>query len=69
MPKNDWNEYKKLILRKMDEDQHKWEQMFELVGGLRADVNGLKTKSNIAGGVAGTIGAGIVAFIVNMWHR
>ena len=36
----DWNEYKQLILRKMDDDQEKWEKMFELVGGLTVhDVN------------------------------
>ena len=69
MPKNDWNEYKKLILRKMDEDQAKWDKMFDLVSGLRSDVNGLKAKSRIAGGVAGTVGAGIVAFIVSLFHK
>ncbi len=68
-PKNDWAEYKQLILRKMDEDTQKWERMFDLVGGLRTDVNGLKTQSKIAGGVAGTVGAGIVAFFVSMFHK
>ncbi len=68
-PRNDWNEYKQLILRKMDDDQVKWDRMFELVGGLRTDVNGLKTQSKIAGGVAGTVGAGVVAFFVSLFHK
>ncbi len=67
MPKNDWNEYKRLILRKMDDDQEKWTKMFDLVGALRSDVNdvkldvgGLKIKTAIAGGAAGVVGTALV---------
>ena len=74
-PKNDWNEYKRLILRKMDDDQEKWTKMFELVGALRTDVNGikvdvggLKVKAAIAGGAAGIIGTAIVTAVVGIWH-
>ncbi len=69
-PKNDWNEYKRLILRKMDDDQEKWEKMFELVGGLRDDVNGLKSQSAlakwVAGGAAGVIGTALVTFVFSL---
>ena len=74
MPRNDWNEYKRLILRKMDDDQEKWSKMFGLVGELRTDVNsiksdvgGLKTKAAMVGAVAGVIGTAAVTFIFNLF--
>lgn len=73
MPKNDWNEYKQLILRKMDDDQEKWTKMFDLVGALRADVTGikldvggLKVKAAIAGAAAGVVGTAVVTFIISL---
>lgn len=71
MPKNDWNEYKRLILGKLEEDEKKWARMFDLVGSLREDVSSLKTKSKmtaaIMGGTAGIIGTAIVTAMVSLW--
>ncbi len=73
MPKNDWNEYKRLILRKMDDDQEKWTKMFDLVGALRSDVNGikidvggLKVKAAIAGAAAGIVGTAVVTLVISL---
>lgn len=68
MPKNDWSEYKQLFLRKMDEDEKRWEKMFDMVGALRNDVSGLKVKAAVAGGAAGVVATGIISFFVSFWH-
>jgi hypothetical protein len=67
MPKNDWNEYKRLILSKMDEDEKRWTKMFEIVSGIKSDVSGLKAKAAIAGGIAGVVGTAVVTAVVELW--
>lgn len=68
MPKNDWNEYKRLILNKMEEDEKKWDRMFDIVTGIKADVSGLKAKAAVAGGIAGIVGTAIVTAVVSLWR-
>ncbi len=69
MPRNDWNQYKQLFLRKIQEDDKKWEmnserweKAFEMLDSLKADVGGLKMKAALAGGTAGVIGTALVTF-------
>jgi hypothetical protein len=71
MADNDWIEYKRLILNKMEEDEKRWIKMFEMVGELRTDVSGLKVKSKftaaIIGGTAGVIGTAVATAAVSLW--
>lgn len=67
MPKNDWNEYKQLILSKMAEDEKRWDRMFDIVSGIKTDVSGLKAKAAIAGGIAGVVGTAVVTAAVSLW--
>jgi len=66
MPKNDWNEYKMLVLSKMEEDEKRWDKMFTIISSIKSDVSGLKTKAAIAGGIAGVIGTAVVTAAVEL---
>ena len=67
MPKNDWNEYKKLILFEMQENGKRFQQITEVLDALKGDVGGLKVKAAIAGGTAGIIGTALVTAAVSLW--
>jgi len=65
-PKNDWNDYKQLFLHKMEEDEKRWEKVFEVLSDLKTDVGGLKVKAAIAGGIAGVVGTAVVTLGVSL---
>lgn len=65
MPRNDWNEYKKLILFEMKENGKRFEEISHILSTLTTDVSGLKIKAAIAGGMAGIVGTGIVTMILS----
>ena len=67
MPKNDWSEYKKLVLFEIQENGKRFENISEMISALKEDVSGLKGKAAVAGGVAGLIGTAIISLIVNIW--
>lgn len=67
MPKNDWNQYKELFLHKLEEDEKRWDKVFEMLSDLRSDVSGLKVKAAIAGGTAGVIGTAIITLVFSLW--
>ena len=67
MPKNDWDEYKKLILHEMKENGHRFERIETILTSLTADVSGLKTKASIIGGVAGIIGTALIEVAIHIW--
>jgi len=67
MPKNDWIEYKRLILSHMEEDEKRWIKMFEIVSGIKNDVSGLKTKAAIAGASAGIVATAVITAAVELW--
>lgn len=64
MPRNDWNEYKKLILFEMKENGKRFTEISTTLSKLSIDVDGLKVKAAIAGGLAGIVGTGIVTMIL-----
>ena len=66
---SDWLEYKQLVLHEMEENAKRFEKLFSAIAGIRDDVNSLKTKSAIAGGIAGIIGTGIVTTILSAFRR
>lgn len=68
MPKNDWNEYKKLILFEMQENGKRFQQITTVLDALKNDVSGLKVKAALAGGAAGIIGTAVVTTVVSLWH-
>lgn len=65
MPKNDWNEYKKLILHEMKENGRKFEHISDILDIMAKDISTLKVKAAIAGGVAGLVGTGIVTMVLS----
>lgn len=65
-PKNDWNQYKELFLHKLEEDEKRWERVFNVLESLKGDVGGLKVKATLAGGVAGIIGTAVVTLIFSL---
>jgi len=67
MPKNDWNEYKKLILFEMQENGKRFQQITAVLDSLKTDVSGLKVKAAIVGGTAGVIGTALVTAAVSLW--
>lgn len=66
MPKNDWNEYKRLFLSDQIENKQFRLMVLDKLGKLNEDVSGLKVKAAIAGGVAGMVGTGIVTAILTI---
>ncbi len=67
MPKNDWNEYKKLILFEMQENGKRFQLITETLDSLKLDVGGLKMKAALAGGAAGVIGTALVTTVISLW--
>lgn len=65
MPKNDWNEYKKLFLSEMEENKKFRDTVTDILGVLREDISGLKVKAAIVGGVAGLLGTGVVSMVLS----
>jgi hypothetical protein len=69
MPKNDWNEYKKLVLAEMEQHGEKIDRVYAAIEQLREDVTGLKAKAAMMGGISGVIGTAVVTAIVELWRR
>ncbi len=67
MPKNDWNEYKKLVVFEMQETRTTLKQIALTLDALKADVGGLKLKAAMAGGAAGIVATGLVSLAVQLW--
>ncbi len=67
MPKNDWNEYKRLFLSDQIENKQFRLMVMEKLSKLSDDVSGLKIKAAIAGGAAGVVGTALVSFAVSLW--
>lgn len=67
MPRNDWNEYKKLFLSELDENKKFRDTVMTILGTVREDISGLKVKAAIAGGMAGMVGTGIVSIILSFF--
>lgn len=65
MPRNDWNEYKRLFINEMDANKKFREGVMTAISDLGKDVSGLKVKAAIAGGMAGIVGTGIVSMILS----
>lgn len=60
MPKNDWNEYKRLFLSDQIENKQFRLMVLDKLSHLSSDVSGLKIKAAIAGGMAGIVGTALV---------
>lgn len=71
MPKNDWTEYKKLVLFEMQENGKRFEKITTMMDSLSTDVSGLKARSKmiagVVGGAAGIIGTAVVTAAVSLW--
>lgn len=67
MPRNDWNEYKKLVLYETKQNREMLENVVKKLDAISLDVRGLKVKAALAGGVAGIVGTAIVTFAVSLW--
>jgi len=67
MPKNDWNEYKKLLIHEMTENASFRKTVSEALTKLSEDVSGLKVKAAIAGGAAGIVGTGLMTAVLSAW--
>lgn len=65
MPKNDWSEYKKLVLFEIQENGKRFTTISDTLISLQKDVSGLKVKAAIAGGLAGIVGTGVVSMILS----
>lgn len=65
MPKNDWNEYKKLFLNEMLESKEFRKSVMTTLNELTNDISGLKVKATVAGGIAGIVGTGLVSVIIS----
>ena len=69
MPKNDWNEYKKLFLNEMLESKEFRKSVMETLNSLTNDVGNLKVKAAMVGGVAGIVGTGLVTMILTAFKH
>ena len=67
MPKNDWNEYKRLFLSDQIENKQFRLMVLDKLGTLSEEVSGLKVKAAVAGGMAGMVGTGLVSLVVSLW--
>jgi len=71
MPRNDWNEYKKLVLFEMQENGKRFEKIATMIDSISTDVASLKTRSKMVagavGGAAGIIGTALVTTVVSLW--
>ena len=67
MPKNDWNEYKRLVISKFEDDVLFKKEVLMKLGTLHTDVSNLKVKAAIAGGMAGMVGTGVLTVVLNMF--
>lgn len=65
MPKNDWNEYKKLLLNEFSENKKFRDAITIVLGTMREDISSLKVKAAVAGGLAGMVGTGVVSMILS----
>ncbi len=65
MPKNNWDEYKKLFLSDRTENQDFRKEVREMLTEMKTDIGALKVKAAIAGGMAGLVGTGIVTMILS----
>jgi len=65
MPKNDWNEYKKLFLNEFAENKAFREHVMSTLTTMREDISGLKVKAAVVGGIAGIIGTGTLTMILS----
>lgn len=65
MPKNDWNEYKRMFLNDQIENKQFRLMVLEKLSKLNEDVSGLKVKAAIAGGMAGLVGTGILTMFLS----
>lgn len=68
MPKNGWEEYKRLVLSEMEANKQFRIEVREVLGDLREVLGGLKVKTAVAGGVAGIVGTAIMTFLVSLWN-
>lgn len=68
MPKNDWNEYKRLFISELEENRKFRATVTEVLTALKEDVSGLKVKAAIVGGVAGIVGTSVVGVILKLMH-
>ena len=64
---NGWDEYKKLILYKLDEQSKKLDVVGSTLADLGKDVSALKVKAAIAGGVAGIVGTGLMTSVLKFF--
>lgn len=65
MPKNDWNEWKKLLISELDENKKFRSTVTTILSTMQTDIGGLKIKAAIAGGIAGIVGTGAVTMILS----
>lgn len=65
MPKNDWNEWKKLLISELDENKKFRSTVTTILSTMQTDIGGLKVKAAIAGGIAGIVGTGAVTMILS----
>jgi len=52
---NGWNEYKRLVLKQLEDLTHRAESMEGKIDSLKIDVTVLKVKAGIYGGIAGFV--------------
>ncbi len=68
MPRNGWNDYKKLVLHEMEENGKRFEHISNTMLDLQKDVAGLKVKAALVGGIAGLVGTGLLTFVAKLFN-
>ena len=61
-----WNEYKRLVLTQLEQDDDRIEKLNEKLNLVATRVTVLETKAVLFGIIAGLVSAGIVEFITKM---
>lgn len=67
MPKNDWDEYKKLVLYAMKEHGERLDKMIVVLSEIQQDMTRLKTKAAIMGGATGLICTALLDVLFHKW--
>ena len=62
-PINDWNEYKQLFLAELNDSKEFRGEVRKALIKLTTNIEALKVKAAIAGGIAGIVGTGIVTAV------
>lgn len=59
-----WEEYKKLVLFRLDAHGEKLDSINSILEGMKLDIGSLKVKAAIAGGIAGIVGTTVLTIVL-----